>query len=83
MPNVKDTPEYRAFRKEQLYGEALAESLRDGSVTPIEGAILDRLLAALEMDPDVARKPEETLSAQQSSANVCQAQASSKRDREA
>ncbi len=54
MPHVTDTPEYRAFRKEQIYGEALAESLKDGDVTPVERAILTRLRITLELDEDVA-----------------------------
>ncbi len=54
MPAVVDTPEYRTFRKEQIYGEALAEALRDGAVTPVERAILDRLRATLELDEEVA-----------------------------
>ena len=54
MPNVSDTPEYRAFRKEQIYGEALAEALKDGEVTPMERAILNRLLTTLELDREVA-----------------------------
>lgn len=54
MPTVKDTPEYRAFRKEQIYGEALAEALKDGDVTPLERAILDRLRTTLELDEHIA-----------------------------
>ena len=63
MPNVSDTPEYRAFRKEQVYGEALAEALKDGDVTPVERAILDRLLVSLELDREVARELEAAVSA--------------------
>jgi hypothetical protein len=61
MPNVVDTPEYRAFRKEQIYGEALAEALKDGDVTPMERAILNRLLATLELDREVAARLEAEL----------------------
>ena len=32
MPKVADTPGYRAFRKEQIYAEALAEVNRPGIV---------------------------------------------------
>jgi hypothetical protein len=56
MPNVRDTPESRAFRKEQVYGEALAEALKDGDVTPVERALLDRLLVTLELDREAARE---------------------------
>jgi hypothetical protein len=58
MPNVTDTPEYRAFRKEQIYSEALAEALKDGDVTPVERAILTRLRISLELDEDVATRLE-------------------------
>ena len=55
MPKVADTPEYRAFRREQIYGEALADALEEGDVTPVERAILDRLRAALELDEKAAQ----------------------------
>jgi hypothetical protein len=61
MPTVVDTPEYRTFRKEQIYGEALAEALRDGAVTPVERAILERLRATLELEEEVARDLEAAL----------------------
>lgn len=54
MPKVVDTPEYRAFRREQVYGEALAEALKDGDVTSVERAILERLRTALELDEKAA-----------------------------
>lgn len=55
MPNVRDTPEYRTFRKELVYGEALAEALEDGAISPVERALLDRLLVSLELDREAAR----------------------------
>jgi hypothetical protein len=55
LPHVTDTREYRAFRKEQIYGEALAEALKDGDVTPMERAILERLRSTLELDEEAAR----------------------------
>ena len=61
MPHVTDTPEYRAFRREQIYGEALAEALKDGDVTPVERAILTRLRITLELDEDVATGLEEAV----------------------
>ena len=64
LPHVSHTPEYRAFRKEQVYGEALAEALKDGDVTPVERAILDRLLGTLELDPEIARELEAAVAAE-------------------
>lgn len=58
MPHVTDTPEYRAFRKEQIYGEALAEALKDGDISPVERAILTRLRISLELGEDVATRLE-------------------------
>lgn len=66
MPNVRDTPAYRTFRKEQVYGEALAEALKDGAVTPVERALLDRLLVSLELDREAARELETAVTAQMS-----------------
>ena len=61
MPDVADTVEYRAFRKEQIYGEALAEALKDGNITPLERAILDRLRITLELEEGIARDLETAL----------------------
>ena len=47
MPSVQDTPEYRRFRKLQIYGEAVAEARRDGLVTPAGCAALRRLRESL------------------------------------
>jgi hypothetical protein len=69
MPTVVDTPEYRTFRKEQIYGEALAEALRDGAVTPVERAILDRLRATLELEEEVARDLEAALAGNRATAS--------------
>lgn len=61
MPLVTDTREYRAFRKEQIHGEALAEALKDGDITPMERAILGRLRATLELDEEAAGDLEATV----------------------
>jgi hypothetical protein len=46
MPNTRDTPEYTAFRKLQVYEAALAEAL-PGGVSGKERAILDRMRETL------------------------------------
>lgn len=50
MPTVQDTPEYKTFRKLQVYGEAVAEALRDGEITPVERVVLNRLREQLGLD---------------------------------
>jgi len=46
MPNTRNTPEYTAFRKLQVYEAALAEAL-PGGVSDKERAMLDRLRETL------------------------------------
>jgi hypothetical protein len=61
MPTVQDTPEYKRFRKLQIYGEAAAEALRDGPIPPVGRAILNRLREQLELDSDEASALEKDL----------------------
>lgn len=63
MPAVADTPEYREFRKEQIYAEAVSEALQDGVIPPVGRAILDRLRQTLELDAAAARELEAELMA--------------------
>ena len=43
MPNTRNTPEYAAFRKLQVYEAALAEARQGGSISQKERALLERL----------------------------------------
>ena len=47
LPSVRDTPEYRSFRKLQIYGEAVAEARREGVITPPGRLALRRLRESL------------------------------------
>jgi len=47
MPNTKNTPEYSAFRKMQVYEEAVAEAHYEGGISTKERALLDRLRDSL------------------------------------
>lgn len=47
MPNTRNTPEYAAFRKMQVYEQAFAEAQIEGGVSAKERALLDRLRESL------------------------------------
>jgi hypothetical protein len=47
MPNTRNTPEYVAFRKLQVYEAALTEALPDGNISERERDLLDRLRDSL------------------------------------
>ncbi len=49
LPSVQDTPEYRTFRKHQIYGEAVVEARRDGALTPAGRVALNQLRASLDL----------------------------------
>ena len=49
MPNTRDTPEYLAFRKLQVYEAAFVDAFRDGGITSKERALLDRLRESLQI----------------------------------
>ena len=49
MPNTKNTPEYAAFRKMQIYEAAVAEALREGGISHKERSLLVRLRDSLEV----------------------------------
>jgi hypothetical protein len=51
MPRTRDTPEYVAFRKLQVYEAALVDASRDGGITEKERLLLDRLRESLEISP--------------------------------
>lgn len=47
MPNTRNTPEYAAFRKLQVYEAALAEAMEGGGISAKERALLNRLRDSL------------------------------------
>lgn len=47
MPNTQNTPEYAAFRKMQVYEEAVAEAHFEGGISNKERALLNRLRGSL------------------------------------
>lgn len=63
LPAVQDTPEYRAFRRLQIYGEALAEARSGGPITPVGRLALERLRESLGMDKEEAADLESSLEA--------------------
>jgi hypothetical protein len=65
MPNTKNTLEYVATRKKQVYEAALTEALPDGNISKRERELLNRLRDSLgisESDADaIERKLQEGL----------------------
>jgi hypothetical protein len=49
MPNTKNTPEYAAFRKMQVYEAAVSEALVEGGISDKERSLLVRLRDSLEV----------------------------------
>ena len=47
MPNTRNTPEYAAFRKMQVYEEAVAEAWYEGGISDRERSLLNRLRDSL------------------------------------
>ena len=47
MPNTKNTPEYAAYRKMQVYESALAEAYREGGISDKERTLLNHLRNSL------------------------------------
>lgn len=47
MPNTKNTPEYAAFRKMQVYEEAVSEAHQEGGISEKERALLTKLRDSL------------------------------------
>ena len=47
MPNTKNTPEYAAHRKMQVYEAAVAEALPDGNISERERVLLNSLRDSL------------------------------------
>ena len=57
MPNTRNTPEYAAFRKLQVYEAALAEAMEGGGISAKERALLNRLRDSL----GISRSDAETM----------------------
>ena len=49
MPNTKNTPEYAAYRKMQVYEAAVSEAMLEGGISHKERALLERLRESLEI----------------------------------
>jgi hypothetical protein len=64
MPNTKNTPEYTAFRKMQVYEAALEEARQEGGISPKERALLVRLRDSLGISETNAEAIELELHAQ-------------------
>jgi hypothetical protein len=47
MPNTRNTPEYRAFRKMQVYEAAITDAMQDGDMSSKERALLGHLRESL------------------------------------
>ena len=63
MPNTKNTPEYAAFRKMQVYEAALAEAQHEDGISDRERALLVRLRDSLEISASDAQAIEDDLQA--------------------
>ena len=51
MPGTRNTPEYAAFRKLQVYEAALVDAFREGGITEKERSLLNRLRDSLAIPP--------------------------------
>ncbi len=63
LPAVQDTPEYRAYRQLQIYGEALTDAHAKGPITPVGRLALEKLRESLGVDEEVAAEFEAKLEA--------------------
>lgn len=61
MPNTKDTPEYVAFRKMQVYEAAVSEALQQEGISAKERALLGHLRASLGISEADADRIEQEL----------------------
>jgi hypothetical protein len=63
MPNTRNTPEYAAHRKMQVYEAALAEAQQEGGISDKERSLLNRLRDSLEISSSDAEMLERELQA--------------------
>ncbi len=61
MPNTKNTPEYAAFRKMQVYETAVADARREGGISAKERKLLNLLRDSLDISPVDAESLESEL----------------------
>jgi hypothetical protein len=61
MPEVQDTPEYRHFRKLQIYGEAVRHASVGGEIDAVQRVALDRLRDELALPAEEATSFESDL----------------------
>jgi hypothetical protein len=61
MPNTKNTPEYAAHRKMQVYEAALAEARQEGGISNKERSLLNRLRDSLDISSSDAEMLEREL----------------------
>lgn len=55
LPRVRETPDYLAYKKLEVYRAAIESTLADGEITERERAMLDRLRDRLGIGPEDAR----------------------------
>ena len=67
IPNTKNTPEYAAFRKMQVYEAAFAEAQHEDGISERERALLNRLRDSLDISASDALAIEDELQATTSS----------------
>jgi len=70
MPNTKNTPEYVAFRKMQVYESALAEAQSENGISDRERLLLNRLRDSLGISAADAETIERELDARQGSGSA-------------
>lgn len=63
MPHVHDTPEFRNFRKLEIYGEAFSDCAKSGSPSAVQRVALDRLREELGLSTEDATHLEAQLAA--------------------
>ena len=61
LPNTQNTPEYAAFRKMQVYEEAVTEAHAEGGISDKERSLLVRLRDSLRISESDARTIESEL----------------------
>jgi hypothetical protein len=69
MPNTENTPTYIAFRKMQVYENALVEALEEGGISKKERSLLNRLRESLEISETDAQAIEDDVQARLALAN--------------
>lgn len=58
MPGTRETPEYEAFRKLQVYESTMNASIEDGVIPSHKRVVLESLIESLGIDPATAQRLE-------------------------